>query len=387
MGRRLRKQLLRLELSEEQRQALAACRDAWREVDRSTMPADRPAAEQAIRSLYRMGGLPEPDIRWCGSPAALLIEHQRICEAGEETSGFSVAGQLGDDAWPLLWDQLSASAAGEAWRSLEGVMWRSFSHYWGKAEEGDLPSPDPNGRGLQFVENAGDGAAVIWTCRDVQQWEGRTAEFYVDHRWTAELIPLYAFAVETLGVKIRPAEPLLALARSCGGWIAHRGTALLCERPTVYATDERDRLHSWLGPALAWPDGEALHCWHGLRVPEGLTVSEDALTPKVIQRQRNVELRRVMLERYGLERFLGDVDAQLVDESEFGRLYLAPIATPVTGPTVAVMFVDVENATVEPDGTRKRYMLLVPDNLETARAAVAWTFGLEEHEYVLTAES
>lgn len=49
--------------------------------------------------------------------------------------------------------------------------------------------------------------------------------------------------------------------------------------------------------------------------------------------------------------------------------------------------VEVENATLEPDGSRRRYMLIVPTELRTARAAVAWTFGLTEHEYEPTAES
>jgi hypothetical protein len=50
------------------------------------------------------------------------------------------------------------------------------------------------------------------------------------------------------------------------------------------------------------------------------------------------------------------------------------------------MLVEVENGTIEPDGSR-RYFLCVPPWMTTAREAVAWTFGLSVDEYVLTAAS
>ena len=43
--------------------------------------------------------------------------------------------------------------------------------------------------------------------------------------------------------------------------------------------------------------------------------------------------------------------------------------------------VRVRNSTPEPDGTYKIYRLRVPPWIQTARQAVAWTFGLSEEEY------
>jgi hypothetical protein len=46
-----------------------------------------------------------------------------------------------------------------------------------------------------------------------------------------------------------------------------------------------------------------------------------------------------------------------------------------------VKVVKVINSTAEPDGTFKDYFLRVPPGTRTARAGVAWTFGLTEDEY------
>jgi len=39
------------------------------------------------------------------------------------------------------------------------------------------------------------------------------------------------------------------------------------------------------------------------------------------------------------------------------------------------------DVTPEPDGTYKQYFLQVPPTVRSARQAVAWTYGLTEHEY------
>ena len=43
--------------------------------------------------------------------------------------------------------------------------------------------------------------------------------------------------------------------------------------------------------------------------------------------------------------------------------------------------VEVRNSTPEPDGAFKTYFLRVPPDIQTARAAVAWTFSKDEADY------
>lgn len=53
---------------------LATLRTIWREHGLSTLPADRKKAEAAIKKMYAIGGLAEPErIVWCGSPFSMSI--------------------------------------------------------------------------------------------------------------------------------------------------------------------------------------------------------------------------------------------------------------------------------------------------------------------------
>ncbi len=50
-------------------------------------------------------------------------------------------------------------------------------------------------------------------------------------------------------------------------------------------------------------------------------------------------------------------------------------------PEEPLVLVEVENATAEADGSRRRYFLRVPPHMRTAREAVAWTFDVPPEEY------
>lgn len=76
------------------------------------------------------------------------------------------------------------------------------------------------------------------------------------------------------------------------------------------------------------------------------------------------------------ERFLLDSGAHAVQADEFGTLYRREMLD-----DEPLVMVKVRNSTPEPDGSHKSYFLRVPPNVETAREAVAWTFGLEASDY------
>ena len=110
-------------------------------------------------------------------------------------------------------------------------------------------------------------------------------------------------------------------------------------------------------------------CVRGRLVPE--CVAHGTTTLADITAQQNTETRQVMIERYGLERYLAESSAVEIDHSDVGTLY------EISGMKV----VKVVNSTPEPDGSYKDYFLRVPPTMTSAQEAVAWTFGLNATEY------
>lgn len=118
--------------------------------------------------------------------------------------------------------------------------------------------------------------------------------------------------------------------------------------------------------------------WHvagfavaGHLVPE--CVARGSITLADIQSEQNAETQRIMIERFGFDRYLAESGAVPVQEDEFGRLYELPGG--------AVKLARLLNSTPNPDGSVNEYFLPVPSSMQTAHEAVAWSFGCTVDEY------
>jgi hypothetical protein len=159
---------------------------------------------------------------------------------------------------------------------------------------------------------------------------------------------------------------------------------LACVPRPLLRLDEEGRLHDWDGrPAADWEGGSGLWYWHGVRMTEQQGSNPDLVTPRRIASWANAERRRVAIERIGLEAFLCGLEAELIQQDDYGRVWRT--REEIGGePYVAV---EVTNATAEADGSYRRYFLRVPPRMRSARSAVAWSFGMSAREYSLAVES
>jgi hypothetical protein len=162
--------------------------------------------------------------------------------------------------------------------------------------------------------------------------------------------------------------------RSACWWYPHRDFLLACERPREIHLEPgvprpappgehpaSHRLHRTDGPALSWPDGWSIHAVHGVRVPGWIIERPETLTVLHIDNERNAEIRRVMLERYGWARYIADCGAEVVDsipmDHEIAGLRGARLLRrQLAGEPEPIVFLEMRNSTLEPDGSHRRYL-------------------------------
>ena len=186
----------------------------------------------------------------------------------------------------------------------------------------------------------------------------------------------------------RRVEGLIPLAQAAAAGLfsyvvgRHRDLVAI-ERPTMQL-DREGRLHNWDGqPAAEWPSGGGLYFWRDVHMTDATGRNPNAATPARIASWANAERRRVAIERIGIEPFLHGIGGRVLQQDDYGRLWRSE--HPIDGePYVAV---EVVNATAEPDGTHRHYFLRVPPTIRSARTAVAWTFGFDRGDYIITAAS
>ncbi|MET8613641.1 DUF6745 domain-containing protein [Streptomyces misionensis] len=326
----------------------------WREVAAATGPADRPAAEEGVRLAYRLAGLPEPEtIVWADSPRAGTALAARLTAQG--TVGRSVRDEVRNRPWATargrLLDRLGPAGWAGHWALTGAQLWDRMVMLTDRIRTG--------------VTDASGGAQEAEQTVRLVLLDAVLGQH--DAAWLA------AFAGQEGAEAL---DGIAAVARAAGWWWPYEKTAILCERPVALHLDEAGRLDRGDGPALAFPDGFALYAWRGMPVPAEFLAELDGLTPRRIREEENAELRRVMLEHYGYDRYLKESGAKPVQRDETGVLWRVEL--PGDEPQVMV---EVVNSTPEPDGTHRTYWLRVPPRTRTAREGVAWTFGLEEAEY------
>jgi len=110
-------------------------------------------------------------------------------------------------------------------------------------------------------------------------------------------------------------------------------------------------------------------CVRGHLVPECVARGTTSLAD--IAAEKNAESKRIMIERFGVDRYVRESGMTAMQTDDWGTLY----------DLGSHRVVRLLNSTANEDGTTNEYFLAVPIGCETARAAVAWTFGLKAEEY------
>ena len=170
-------------------------------------------------------------------------------------------------------------------------------------------------------------------------------------------------------------------------WWPWKRFVMVCDRPKEIHIEQRQgahRMHNEAGLAISWRDGWGLYFVHGVRVPAVVVEHPETITVQQILAEPNAEVRRIMCEQMGWERFVADAGMRLVDEcpdpaNAPHTLALYDIPVQVFEAPVRVLL--CTNASPERDGTRRRFGLTCPAEVSTALDAAGWTFGLSGSEY------
>jgi hypothetical protein len=205
------------------------------------------------------------------------------------------------------------------------------------------------------------------------------------------------------------------LAEHSGPRIMHSDFCIISDRPARLLVDSENRPHCQDGPFCQWRDGSALYAVHGVFTPAWIIERPDLVTAQKIDEEPNAEIRRVMVDQMGVERFLREGNARKLHTDPCGVLWTRPVKD-----DEPLMSIELLNSTPETDGqmTRdeallrfdkrtpvahdgmmiplcqapeslrfKSYFLRVDPKVRTAKEAVAWTFDMKPQDYNLAFQS
>ncbi len=418
-------------LSQRQHSRLTEFRDKWIEIGLSTEPAQREKAEAAIRRMYTCAQLPPPrKIVWCGSPLsqgltrAIMLDKKLRASVGDsartfvrdsvrESVGRSVREAVGDSVWASVRESVVESVWGATGNPVWAFVWASVREAVKDSVQESVVEATREAVWRSVGGSVGEAVwvavwASVWRSVRESVWES-VVESVVESVWAsvhesgygqhdANWLGFYEYFREVCSLT-KETDALIGLleqAKYAGWYLPYQHICWVSERHHILTRDEQGRVHNLFGPAVSYPDGWSIYAVHGVRVPEYIITRPQEISTTRIYAERNVEIRRVMIDQYGPSRYLTDSGAKIIHADTYGTLYRKEI--PNDEPLVMVKVV---NSTPEPDGSQKDYFLRVdpelrllhPDGTKgqpqeiTARNAVASTFGMRGNDYTLHIET
>jgi hypothetical protein len=329
---------------------------------------DVQAVESALVRMYARERCPAPFIVWCDSPWEMHLMPSLLDSMTEETRFQDACSPLNDPitnafnralskaqlTWPAAWQARVIQIVG----AQRVAQWRESCARARLLMAAKLSNDVQN-------HSEFDGHSLVWG------------------RWAADLLPVYATPALALASGdwgqelLAQLADLFTLRTGAFGYVFRHCSVFVCKNPTVINLDANNRLHCDDGPAVQFSDGYSLYSWAGVHIDPDLVLRPESLTIERIDNEANIELRRVMIDKFGAARYIEEGNALVVAEDECGVLLRKEV--PGDEP---IVLVKVINSSPEPDGTYRSYFLRVPPDMTQPREAVAWTFGLHPEEYM-----
>ena len=389
-------------LTESERDQLKPWADRWIEAGLSCLPADRARVERGIRAAYGFAGYPPPKaIVWVDSPAimavaapvAALIIEMRRCSAVHSAVRYEVRS--------AVYSAVDSAVGSAVDSAVDSAVYSAVDSAVESAVESAVNSAVNSAVG-SAVTSAVDSVEKLFL-EAISKWYYS----YFGGRWWAGNgwgwgLAYITYFRDVVKLKMTPdIESRLQAYEDLmsAGWVwMHNDFAMVVE-PQVELHREPEhngnirRLHNLSGPSIAWRDGTALWHIHGVQVPPHVVEHPESITVDEIQAERNAEVRRVMIDRFGAARYLRALDARVMhqDVDQFG--FARRLLTADIGDIEPLTMVEVVNSTPEPIGYQpeegaagiwvgarwhKIYSLRVPPSMGTCEQALRWTFSLPD---------
>ena len=304
-------------------------------------------AEVHLREAYRVAGFGPPvTIRWFDSPIPFVLA------CAQDKSMWETKVDVRKSMRPLLmrlWESVEKGVREGVQEAVAREIRDAGESVWGRVM-------------MAVIDNV---EASVWESVASIVW-GSTWSYRVAHE----------FAMIRFFHEVFEETPLIhqaLLNEMVSGYLSGSEQAWLVCKPIRLEFDEQGRLHSASGKCLQFRDGWGGYAWHGVLVPEKLIMHPEEVTREDWLQEHDLEVRRVIQERLGNDRFVELVGGRCIDTGTRGNLIEVDLGSDSEG---VAHYVQVRDAS-----TQRQYYLRVPPSIRRADEAVAWTFGLDEQDY------
>jgi hypothetical protein len=326
-------------ITPEQKAQIPVFVDKW--IKKASEKMDRDKAIQAVKETYTLMGEETPIVIFGRSPFEAAIMCSIFLDSFKKTNPEKLSKQLSSQLDSQLFSKLGSQLDSQLYRQLYSQLYRQLYR--------QLDSQLDN----QLSRKIGSNSWLLTTYW--LAWAG-----WYDYA---------KFIGVTFDDKIY--NLFLSFVSEVSFIIPYKGIAFISEKPSELHWSDDDRLHNDAGAAVRYEDGYSLYSFNGVSVTEKIIMSPEKITVEEIETEENLEVQRIMIERFGVDKYLIETGAKLIDSDMRG----------IEGGGARCLVQDKKNNKwlIATDGSTERvYHMLVDQNVKTCRQAHESLSGFSE---------
>ena len=295
-------------------------------VDECSQDSNKELAEESIIGIYEDNGFDRPIIIWGRSPMECVFMNIILNNIKDFDS--QLGSQLGDQLRSQLWSQLGSQLDSQLWSQLgDQLDYQLRSQLRSQLDSqlrSQLGAQLRSQLGAQLIDQLdyqldpqlrsqlGD---QLWSQLDSQlgdQLRGIYGNMIIMH-WRRLWSKYYKFC-QDIGVSfdIEKFKKLSDLSDNVDTILPYKGIVFMSEKPNKINWQD-GILHSTDEAAIVYKDGYKLYSLEGVRVDEQIVMQPESITVEQIKGESNQERRRIMIQQLGVDKYLQDINAEIVD--------------------------------------------------------------------------
>ena len=294
-------------------------RNKWIAHGLSTERADWSRFEKAVRECYRYANLkddvpvihvPSPMVGALAAPiAASLIA---LIRKDKHSTVYSAVGSAVESAVRSAVDSAVYSAVDSA---VESAVRSAVGSAVGSAVDSAVRSAV--GSAVESaIHSAVDSAvgSAVGSAEKVMFWH----YWFGGSLWQAwnAFVTFFFDVCELDDPDIqRRANAYAETSLSAGYWWPNKDFIMVCDRPKQIKRNSNGQLHCTDDMAIKWPDGWGLWMLNGVRMREEQVIAPaEKITVEEVVKENNTEVRRELIRKIGIERFIQKAGAKVLDK-------------------------------------------------------------------------
>lgn len=233
-------------------------------------------------------------------------------------------------------------------------------------------NPNVTKKSLKAFKETLSKKDVIKYEKDFNSYIGNICYGSQDASW----LSFYDFFLNETAVEgIDKIRGLIDTAKACGWWAPFEDLVIVSSKPVQISFKDKV-LHNETGPAIQYADGMAVYALNGIVMTEEYVMTPaNELSVSTVMKEQNVDIRRELLRKIGLERFVKDTGGHVVDELKINVnnkdcVYQLIDITLAEGITARVLKMD--NPSIN-----AMHVEGVEETCNTVKEALAWRNGFD----------